>query len=78
MPTLPKSMKTRFKIVGKRPGNATRYQLTGTVTNYGPFIPQFAKWFIDYYASACRENWPKLPADQRPTAKTITVTFTLP
>lgn len=71
-------MKVRFKIVGKIPGDLTKYEFAGTITNPRNTVADFANLFRDYFAAACRQEWPELPENQQPTAKQITVTFTLP
>jgi hypothetical protein len=69
-------MKCRFKIVGKRPGDATRFQLAGTLNSPGIEVTSVAKGFEEFYNNRISEHYPT--SSSKPTAKQITITFTLP
>lgn len=78
MPTLPKSMKARFKIIGKCPTSATKYSLTGTVTKPGKVITQLAAALSTFFVEAYLLERPQTLSGKQPTAKTIILTITLP
>lgn len=71
-------MKCRFKIVGKRPGETTKYQLDGSLQTVGPKFKEIAEICRAYYQEKLEEDYLHLPAKTMPKAKTITITFTLP